>query len=71
MEKLKELREEKGYTQDSLAREVGLSKGTISSYEQGLRSITVPSAKKLGQVLGVEWHIFFENEVSETYDKVN
>lgn len=71
MEKLKELRESRGYTQDELARKIGLSKGTISSYEQGLRGITVSSAKKLGQVLGVEWHIFFENDVSETYDKIN
>lgn len=70
MEKLKELRKVKGYTQESLAKELGLSKGTISSYEQGVRKISVPTAIKLGEVLGVEWHIFFEHEVSETYDKI-
>lgn len=70
MNKLKELREEHNYTQKTLAKELGMSKGTISSYEQGLRSITVPVAMKLGELFDVEWHIFFEDEVSDSYDKV-
>lgn len=69
MSKLKELRTERGYTQESLAKELGLAKGTISSYEQGYRKISVPIAIKLSKVLEVKWTIFFEDEVSVTYDK--
>ena len=43
-ENLRELREKKGWTQEKVAREVGLSPKTISFYETGFRE---PSRKTL------------------------
>ena len=36
--RLKELRKEKGITQDKLAEETGLSQGALTHWENGLRS---------------------------------
>ncbi|GAB3065552.1 helix-turn-helix transcriptional regulator [Salinicoccus sesuvii] len=69
MSNLKEFRTSHGYTQEELAKKVGASTGTISSYEQGNRNITVPMAMKLAVVFNVEWTIFFEDKVSVSYDK--
>ncbi|MHC0552086.1 helix-turn-helix transcriptional regulator [Salinicoccus sp. CNSTN-B1] len=69
MNKLKKFRTKHGYTQEQLARRMGVSTGTISIYEQGNRNITVPMAMKMSTVFNVEWSIFFEGKVSETYDK--
>jgi transcriptional regulator with XRE-family HTH domain len=65
---LKDLRESKGYTQESLAHEVGIPKTTYSSYEQGHRRPSIVNAKKLSEVLDVSWTLFFEDGVLETYD---
>nr|WP_244925806.1 helix-turn-helix transcriptional regulator [Enterococcus xiangfangensis] len=64
---LKIMREEKGYTQESIAEKVGIAKTTYSSYEQGHRRPSITTAKKLAVVLGVPWTIFFDNEVRKTY----
>ncbi len=42
VERLKELREEKGLTKEDLAKETGISRSAISLYESGQR---VPSAE--------------------------
>ncbi len=73
MERLKELREQHGYTQLELANKIGIAKTTVASYEQGHRRIPVTTAVKLSKVLNTHWTIFFEDEVRETYEskKVN
>ncbi|MNB67197.1 helix-turn-helix protein [compost metagenome] len=52
-------------TQESVAGEVGVARTTYASYEQGERTPSVPIAKKIGNVLGFDWPLFFENEVRE------
>ena len=42
--RLKELREEKGYTQQEIASKIGLTKGAYGCYERG---ISVPDAQTL------------------------
>lgn len=66
---LKELREQHGYTQESLAVEVGIAKSTYSSYEQGQRRPSIGNAKKIAKVLNVPWTIFFDSGVRKTYYK--
>lgn len=46
-EKLKEVREEKGYTQQELAEVIHVSSGTISHYENGSRE---PGAETISQL---------------------
>ncbi|MDT2905182.1 helix-turn-helix transcriptional regulator [Lactococcus lactis] len=51
--KLKTLRKSKELTQSELARQLNLSKGTVSSYEQGKMYPSVEVLIKMCQILGV------------------
>lgn len=64
---LKEKRKELGFTQESFAKQVGISKTTYSSYEQGHRNPSVGTAQKMAKVLGVPWTIFFDSKVRDSY----
>lgn len=64
---LKQQREQLGYTQESFAKEVGVAKTTYSSYEQGHRTPSIATAKKMAEILQVPWTIFFDNKVLESY----
>jgi transcriptional regulator with XRE-family HTH domain len=46
-EKVKKLREARGYTQSAFARELGISAGYLSQLEMGLR---MPSRKLVGKI---------------------
>lgn len=48
---LKTLRKERGYTQTSLGKAVGATKGTVSTWETGLRDPAVPTLIKLANLL--------------------
>lgn len=50
---LKELRLEKGMGQVALAKEIGVSKGVISMWENGLREPTMSSLMLLADYFGV------------------
>lgn len=64
---LKNIRESKGYTQESLAEEIGVAKTTYASYEQGHRQPSIINAKKIATKLDMPWTIFFDDEVLKTY----
>jgi len=51
--KLKNLRIEKGLSQEELGFETGLDKSTIGKYELAKRCINIRQAKALAEVLGV------------------
>ena len=57
---LKDLRTEKGYTQEELATKCDVLRTTISMIESGINKPSVELAKKLGEVLNVDWKGFFE-----------
>ena len=57
---LKKVREEKGLTQNSLAKAVGVVRQTISNIECGLNAPSVGLAKKIGEVLEINWIEFFD-----------
>ena len=54
-------RKEKGLTQAELAQRVGIAQRTVAAYENGERR-PVKVAKKIGEVLGIFWTVFYEEE---------
>lgn len=52
-EKLKRLREEKGLTQENIARRLCISRATVSKYESGRRKPDIETMKTLSKYYGV------------------
>lgn len=52
-EKIKNYREEQGYTQEELGKLIGVSHVSISLYEQGKRTPSFNKGLRLAQVLGI------------------
>ena len=53
MNKLKELRQEKGLSQQALGKEIGVSYRTIQNWENGVNSIKPEKAQQLADYFGV------------------
>lgn len=64
---LKTLRTKAGYTQESFADALNMPKTTYSSYEQGHRTPSIETSKKIADALDVPWTIFFDAKVLESY----
>ena len=60
-EKLKELRMEKGLSQQELADKAKVTQGTISMYESGQRTRNEKTLKPILNALGVDYAEFFSN----------
>lgn len=62
---LKDLRKEKGYTQEDLSREVGISRSYYTQLERGYenKQPSTKVAKELGRILGCDWTIFYEDDL--------
>lgn len=60
MNKLKDIRESLSMSQKELAKEVGVNHRTISAYENEVRRLPVETAKKIGEVLNVDWWKLYE-----------
>ncbi|WP_229100642.1 helix-turn-helix transcriptional regulator [Holdemania sp. 1001095H_141210_F2] len=56
---LKELRNSKKMSQEELANQCGVIRQTISNIECGLSKPSVELAKKIGEILGFDWTLFF------------
>lgn len=52
--KIKELRKEKGFSQDELAERSGLNRPYISGIEQGKRNVSLEVIEKLAEALEVK-----------------
>lgn len=57
--RLKNLRKEKGLSQEELALKSGLNRPYISGIEQGKRNVSLEVMEKLAEALGVEIGEFF------------
>lgn len=66
---LKKMRTDKRMTQEQFAKHLNIPPTTFAAYEQGIRNPTVRQAKRISRKLGVEWTIFFDTELHETYRK--
>ena len=53
MNRLKDLRKKAGYTQDELAKKIGISKRTLAYWEKGETNIKPDKAEKLANFFGV------------------
>ena len=50
----------KNLTQEQLAEKVGVPRAHITRIEKGDIKPSVPVAKRLGEVLGVDWRCFYD-----------
>lgn len=51
-ENLKRIRENKGVTQADLARELGINRSMLSQIERGTKTLSLPLAKEIADILG-------------------
>ena len=66
-ERLKQLREMRGLSQNELAKRAGVSHPVVSDLERGIREdMTVSTAKALARVLGVSLEMLVGDVDSET-----
>ena len=56
---VKALREKQGLSQEDLASKIGLTRSAVAMIENGSNKLTVDNAKKIGEVLRVDWKEFF------------
>lgn len=63
---MKNARLENNLSQQELADKVGISREYISMIENGERNPSVNIAKKIGDLLNINWTYFFENKSNET-----
>src|SRR5712691_9158935 len=52
-DRIKDVRDEKGWTQDELAQKAGISKGFLSDVENNKRNVSAENALKIADALGV------------------
>ncbi len=53
-EKIRNIRESRGVTQEALGEKIGVSKQMICQLERGTKNITLPIAKEIAKALGVK-----------------
>jgi len=63
-ERLKEAREQKGYTQTQLGEMVGVTKSAIANYETGVSSAKEQVLIKLMGALGVDANFLWQDEMN-------
>lgn len=65
MNELKKARANLGLTQEEAAEHIGISISLLSKMEQGVRTPSVSTAKKIGTAMDLPWTIFFEDEITK------
>mgnify|MGYP000046835071 FL=1 len=59
---LKELRQQKGFTQEDLAEIIGITRQHIGMIENGNSNPSPKLAKKIAKALNFNWTKFYEDE---------
>jgi putative transcriptional regulator len=62
-------RKKKSMTQQNVAVKAKIARTTYAMIESGERNATVPNAKKISKVLGLDWTIFFEDVCHDSCNK--
>ena len=57
--KLKDIRIKRNLSQDQLAKIAGVTRASISRYENGKRNISIETAKKIATAINVDWTSIF------------
>lgn len=60
VEKLKELRKQRGLSQQFVSEKLGITQQAYSLIENGNRKLSVELAKALAAILQVEWYTLYE-----------
>lgn len=66
---LREAREKAGMSMQELGKAVGVTAAAICRYEHGERIPKTAIAKRIANMLGIEWYLLVDNEVTES-DKI-
>lgn len=66
---LVQLRKQQGLTQQQVADRAGISRSYYSGIENGTRDGQVDKIKRIADVLGFDWTIFFESKGRESSRK--
>ena len=61
----KQIREEKGFTQEELAAKIGKTRQHIGLIENGVVAPSVEVAKKIAAVLDFDWVKFFDDDSND------
>ena len=64
---LKEVRKSKGFTQEELAAKCDVQRTTVTMIETGENLPSVQLAKKLAEVVEIDWTEFFNEEVNDRF----
>jgi len=59
---LRQLRSTKGFSQEQLARDIGVSRPTYLQIENGQKDLTIGEARKLAEIFGMSLEDFLEGE---------
>lgn len=70
-ENLKEIRKEKGYTQEELAIKVGVVRQTVSKWEKGLSVPDADILRKIAEILDTDINILLGDEIATNVDNLN
>ena len=62
-ENLKKIRELSGFTQEEVAKSIGVERSTYSNYEGGTREIPYPVLENISNLFGCEPYILFEDNI--------
>ena len=68
--RIKELRKQKGLTQEQLAELINLEQNSISVIESGRNFPTLVTLEKIANILGVELNEFFNYEYYEDIQQI-
>lgn len=68
---LAEARKKKNLTHQNVADLAGIKRQYYGMIENGERTPSVGIAKKIAEILDVEWTLFFDNESNETLQIIN
>ncbi|QDI92005.1 helix-turn-helix transcriptional regulator [Salicibibacter cibarius] len=63
---LKDIRDQKGYTQEKVAELANIHRAYYTMIESGTRNPSVTASKAIGEALDFQWTIFFDDGCNDT-----
>lgn len=68
--RLKELRLQKGYSQEAFSHQCGLDRTYIASIENGKRNVSIENIEKIASALNLSITEFFDSELFSEHQRV-
>ncbi len=71
LRKIREIRDQKGWSQEYVANQLGISQSQYSKLEKGISVMTLPTLEKICNLFEIEFDIFsLENKNSGIYEEL-